>query len=124
MQVNPNNKGVTVNHDLTGAAFAKVTMIYKGRYVPTNMGLKHLEVEVEVYKAGDIFSAHICCPKCRHTSWIDGRNKRVDYDKQRGLFIEAFTCPWEMGGENDHTEFGIGLCQLTTEYAGKMVREA
>jgi hypothetical protein len=123
MQVNQ-NKGVTVEHDLKGAAFAQVTMIYKGRYVPANLNLKHLEVEVEIYKAENILSAHIVCPKCRHGSWIDGRNKKVEYDKSRGLFIEAFTCPWEMGDENDHTEFGIGLCQFKCEYAGKIIREA
>lgn len=123
MQANP-NKGVSVNHDLKGLAKAQVTLQYKGRYVPMNMELDYLEIECEVYDADGILSVHAVCPKCRHAQWIDGRNKKIEYSASRGLFIEPFTCPWEMGGEDDHSEFGFGLCQLRLAYDGKIVKEA
>ena len=114
--------GVTVEHDLRGLAIAKVTMIYKGRYVPLNM--QHLEIECEVYEADGVLSVHSVCPKCRHSQWINGKNKTIEYDKGRGLFVEPFACPWEMGGKDDHTEFGIGLCRLALAYDGKVAKEA
>jgi hypothetical protein len=114
------SQGIQVTHDLRKTAHAVVTMIYSGRLVPPNLG--YLEIECEVYKAGDILSVHTVCPKCRHSIWIDGRNKKVEYELGRGLFVEPFTCTWEMS--QDRQEFGFGLCQFAMVYEGKVAREA
>jgi len=116
------NSGVTVNHDLKGAAFATVTLVYKGKIAPPP-GMDHFEIECEIYKAGDILSVHTVCPKCHHGSWIDGRNKDIEFN-DRGLFVKKFKCGWEMGGEDDHHSFGFGLCQLELVYDGKVARDA
>ena len=120
--LNP-RKGVIAEHDLRGLAIAKVQLIYQGAFRPPP-GLKAFEVECEIYEVNGILSVHTVCPKCRNAQWIDGRNKKVEYDKERGLFIEAFTCPWELGGEDDRREFGFGLCQLRLAYDGKIIKDA
>jgi len=122
MQVNP-NKGVTVNHDLTGIAKAQVTLIYKGK-VPPVPGMDHYEIECEVYEVDGLMSVHTVCPKCRHATMISGRVVDISFDKSRGLFVSKFKCPWELGGEDDHHEFGFGLCQLELVYEGKVARDA
>ena len=117
--------GISVTHRLNKAAHAEVALVYSGRY---SAPFSNLEIVCEVYKAGDVFSVHSICPRCRNAVWIDGRNKRVDYDPQRGLFVEAHTCPWEIGDtdarKNDRQEFGLGLCGTRMVYDGKVAREA
>ena len=121
MNLRPNNTGLSINHDLKGCAAGQVVLMYKGRFCPPN--LSHVEIECEVYEADGIFSVHAVCPKCRHALWIDGRNKKVEYDKRDGkLFVEPFMCPWEMTTERQ--SFGIGLCQLRLAFDGKVVKEA
>lgn len=115
-------RGVTVEHDLTKTAIAQVHLLYKGR-APTPPGLDHFEIECEVYEVGGILAVHSVCPKCRHSQWIDGRNKSIRFDRDTGkLFIEPFTCPWEMTAERH--EFGIGLCRLRVAYDGKAIKDA
>ena len=115
------NQGVTVEHDLTGLAIAKVTLEYRGRFVPP--GMSCVEIECEVYSVDGLLTVHTACPKCRHSSMIDGRNKKIELQGDK-LFVEAFECPWEMGGDDDHHEFGIGLCKLKLAYDGKIAKDA
>lgn len=115
------NKGVTVEHDFRGLAIDQVHLIYRGRVAPPP-GMDHYELECEVYEVDGVLSVHSVCPKCRHTQWIDGTNKKIEYDRERGLFIEPFTCPWELG--EDRREFGFGLCQLSLVFDGKVARDA
>lgn len=122
MQVNQ-NKGVTVNHDLTGIAKAQVTLKYKGK-VPPEPGMDHYEIVCEIYEVDGLMSVHTVCPQCRHGTMISGKVVDISFDKNRGLFVGKFECPWEMGGEDDHTEFGIGLCRLVLAYDGKVARDA
>jgi len=120
---NPKN-GVTVEHDLRGLAIGQAHLIYRGS-VPPPPGMDHFEIECEVYEADGVLSVHTVCPKCRHGSWINGKNKKIEYDKRTGkLFVERFECGWEMGGEDDHRDFGFGLCKLVLAYEGKVARDA
>jgi hypothetical protein len=115
--------GVTVNHDMKGLAVGKVLLEYRGRFVP--LGMEKIEIECEVYEVGGVFSIHTACPKCRHVQWIDGRNKRVEYDVRKStIYVEPFKCPWEMGGADDRHKFGLGLCQLLLVYDGKSAKDA
>lgn len=113
------NQGVTVNHDLRGLAIGQVHLTYKGLYVPS--GMQSLEIECEVYEVDGILSVHTVCPKCRHSQWIDGRNKDIEYDAQRKtLRVEAFRCPWEM--DDERKEFGMSLCRLVLAFTGRVAR--
>lgn len=114
------NQGVTVEHDLKGLAIAKVTLEYRGRAVP--LGMASIEIECEIYKADGILSVHTVCPRCRRAQWIDGRNKSVELSGD-ALYVEAFECPWELGDDDDHRHFGIGLCRLKLAYDGKIARD-
>jgi hypothetical protein len=131
------NQGVTINHDLTGIAIAKVTLEYRGRFVPPNM--QKVEIECEVYEAGGLLMVHTACPKCRHALRIDGRNKAIELRGGKRaeslnqtqakligaeLYVEPFECPWEMGGKDDHQHFGFGLCRLRLAYDGKVAKDA
>ena len=115
------NQGVTVNHDLRGLAIGQARLIYRGKQVPPPPGTDHFEIECEVYETDGILSVHTVCPKCRHSQWIDGRNKKIEW---RGgeLYVEPFTCPWEMG--EDRVEFGFGLCNMRVAYDGKVAKDA
>ncbi len=107
-----------VEHNLQDTAIGKVTLAYRGQYVPP--GMASLEIECEVYEVDGLLSVHSVCPKCRHAQWINGKNKKIDFDKDRGeLHVQAFECPWEFDGD-----FGMGLCRMKLLYAGKVAREA
>jgi hypothetical protein len=116
-------RGVAVNHDLTGIAKAQITLKYAGKVAPPP-GMHHYEIECEIYEVDGLMSVHTVCPKCRHATMISGKVADISYDKNRGLFVSKFECPWEMGGKDDHTEFGIGLCKLVLAYEGKVARDA
>lgn len=119
------NKGVTINHDLRGLAIGKVQMFYKGKQVMPPPGMDKFMVECEVYQVDDHLLVHTVCPKCRHAQNIDSRNKQMDFDRERMMLkIEPFTCPWEMGGEDEHRGFGVGLCQMRVAYDGRVIRDA
>lgn len=115
------NRGVTVEHALTNLAIAKITLEYRGRFVPPTMS--KVEIECEVYKVDGVLSVHTACPKCRHSLMIDGRNKNIELQGDK-LFIEPFECTWEMGGNDDHHAYGFGLCQLKLAYDGKVAKDA
>lgn len=115
--------GITAEHDFRGAAIGQVYLIYQGRQVSPPPGMSHYEIEAEVYRVDGILSVHTVCPKCRHSQWIDGRNKTIEYDAKKGtLHVEPFKCPWEMSEERK--EFGFGLCNFTVAYDGKIVKDA
>lgn len=115
-------KGIIAEHDLKGLAIGQAHLLYKGK-IPSPPGTTHFEIECEVYEANGILSVHTVCPKCRHALWIDGRNKKIEYDKKKGILrIEPFECTWEMG--EDRREFGFGLCRLKMVYEGKTARDA
>lgn len=97
--------GVSVGYDFRRTAHAVVTLRYRD-----------VEIECEVYRAGDLFSVHTVCPKCGNAQWIDGRNKKINYDEARGLFVETFTCSWELDER--------ALCGLRLAYEGRIAREA
>lgn len=119
------NKGVIAEHDMRGAAIGQLWLTYKSKVLSPPPGMDHHAIECEVYEVDGILSVHTACPKCRHASWIDGRNKKVEYNKQtNSLYVERFECPWEMGGDDDHHDFGFGLCKLTLAYEGKIARDA
>jgi len=113
------DQGIAVTHHLDKMVHASVTMVYTGQHAAP---FPKMEITCEVYKAGDVLSVHTVCPKCRHAQWIDGRNKQIEYDPDKGLFIESFGCPWEM--DETRKEFGMSLCGLRLTYAGRVVREA
>jgi hypothetical protein len=120
--MNMNSQGVTVEHDLKGLAIGQVLLDYKGQHCPP--GMEKLTIECEVYEVDGVLSVHSVCPKCRHSQWINGKNKKIEYDKGAGtLHVERFACPWEMGGDDDHHAFGFGLCQLALAFDGKVARE-
>lgn len=113
--------GVTVNHDLKGLAIGQVYLDYKGKHVPHD--LEVLRIECEIYEVDGVLSVHTACPKCHHAQWIDGKNKKIEYNKAAGtLRVEKFSCPWEMGMERQ--EFGFSLCRLSLAYEGNVVRDA
>jgi hypothetical protein len=117
------HKGVTVEHDLKGLAIGQAHLIYRGKYVPPPPGMDHFEIEAEIYRADGVLSVHTVCPKCRHTLWINGKNKAVEYNPKTGtLHVEPFQCTWEMG--EDRREFGFGLCNLVLAYDGKIAKDA
>ena len=116
-------QGVTAEHDLKQTAIAQVQLRYRGRQLTPPPGCQYIEIECEVYRSPDgSLMVHSACPRCRHSITIDGTKKRVEYDPEKGLFVEAFGCPWEMG--EDHQDFGVGLCRLRLEYAGREARDA
>ena len=115
---------MAINHDLTGIAKAQVTLIYKSSRVAPPPGMDHYEIECEIYEVDGLMSVHTVCPKCRHATMISAQVAKMSYDKNRGLFVDKFKCPWEMGGEDDRTEFGIGNCNLVLAYDGKIARDA
>ena len=115
------NQGVTVEHNLKGLAIAQVTLEYRGRFVPPD--IKLVEIECEVYEVDGVLSVHTACPKCRHAQWINGMEKKVELQDGK-LFVEAFECPWEVGGKDDHQHFGLGLCRLRLAYDGKIAKDA
>jgi hypothetical protein len=115
------NKGVTISHE-PAPPFAKVVLAYRGRVAPPP-GLSHFEIECEIYRSPEgIYSVHSVCPKCHHGIWIDGANKSVEFDPEKGLFVASFGCTWEMDAE--HQAFGLSLCGLRLEYAGREARDA
>ena len=135
-----NSPGVIIHHDIKGGAeFARCHLVYKGKYVRPDCS--QFELECEVYKVKenghDVLSVHSICPKCGNAILIDSRNRKVWLEGGRlvpfandwklegaKLFTERFECPWEMGGESDRHEFGIGLCRAAFEYTGTEVRDA
>jgi hypothetical protein len=106
--------GIEITHDLTQSAKAKVKLRYQ-----------ELVITCEIYEVGGELSVHTLCPRCHNALWISGRNKKIDYDPERGLFVEPFTCAWELpDDERSGREFGLGLCNLRMVYDGKVAREA
>lgn len=123
--LNTPNRGVTIEHNLQSGAIGQVHLAYKGKQMSTPPGIAYIEIECEVYEEAGVLMVHSVCPKCRHSIKIDGQNKRIEFDrKTKDLHVEAFECPWEMGGDDDHHEFGFGLCRMKLEYAGKFARDA
>lgn len=114
-------KGIVANHDLKSSAIGQVQLQYQGKATPPSM--RSVEIECEVYEADGVLSVHTVCPKCRHSSWIDGHNKKIEFDQQRReLRVESFKCNWEMS--EDRRRFGFGLCGLELVYDGKIARDA
>lgn len=117
------HKGVTVNHDMRGAAIGQLHLRYAGNHVSPPPGMSHLQIECEIYEVDGIFSVHTVCPKCGNGQWIDGKNKRVEYDaRAKTLHVEPFKCSWEMSA--DRQEFGVGMCNLRLAYDGKVAKDA
>lgn len=115
-------KGIVAEHNLKGLAIGQVHLFYKGK-VPPPPGMTYFEIECEVYKVDGILSVHTVCPKCRHALWIDGRNKNIEYDDNKGtLRVEPFECSWEIG--EDRRRFGFGLCRMKLLYEGKIAKDA
>lgn len=113
----------TLTRDLKEGALAVVQLRYRGRQVTPPPGCQYVEIECEVYRGPDgALLVHSVCPRCRHSIQIDGKNKRVEYDPEKGLFVEAFGCPWELTEEE--VKSGAWLCRLRLEYAGREARDA
>ena len=122
---------------LTGTAFdarkdatAQLRLAYKGKQVSPPAGMDHFEIECEVYVAPDQseIMVHSACPKCRHAIKITSDNKEISFDPKRGLFIEPFTCSWEMGDAmaagDRRIDFGLGLCGMRVAYDGFVIKDA
>jgi len=101
-------------------ATAEVVLDYTGRYAHP---FPKKRVACEVYVQGESIMVTSCCVRCNQVIKIDSANKKVHWDRDRGLFIEAFTCPWELEGDR-RIEFGLGMCSARVEYAGKTIRDS
>ena len=107
----------------------QVTLTYDGKQMTMPSDIKEMAVEVEVYdKPGGGYLVHSACPKCRHAIKIDSDNKEIALDPKRGLFVEPFTCPWEMGDAmaagDRRIEFGLGMCNMRVAYDGFKIKDA
>ena len=55
------------------------------------------------------------CPKCLHQIQITSARKKIEWDAQRGLFVEPFVCTWENadseGRQDERIIAGINLCR-------------
>ena len=113
--------GLTSMRDLTDSAYAKFDMYYEGKYAhPFPMK----KVSCELYKAGDHLTVVTLCPRCRKAQRITSDNKEISFDLERKqLFIERFTCPWELDGEAGRMEFQMSLCNAKLVYAGNQIRD-
>lgn len=103
---------------------AQVKLRYTGRY---SHPFPQKEVECEVYVArdphGDTLMVHTLCVKCGKSQRIQSQNKEISWDKEKGLFVEPFTCPWELEGDRT-IEFGLGMCSARVAYDGKVIKDA
>lgn len=116
--------GVNVTHDITKTAKAKVQLIYRGRHRGRYL---YKPIECEVYEAGGELSVHTICPRCAMGQMIYASAKSIEYDAERGLFIEAFECPGdfaETAGADGRHNFGMGLCKARLVYDGFEVKDA
>jgi hypothetical protein len=113
--------GHAIDYDMTSGAHAKVRLTYTGRYAHP---FAELVIVCEIYKAPDgMLSVHSICPKCHKGVMVKGDQKRIDYDPDRGLFVEPFGCTWELEGDRA-MQFGLGLCKFRCAYDGRVVKEA
>ena len=96
------------------------TLSYTGRYAFPE---KEKLIECEVYREGDEIMIHTICVRCHKCQRVKITNKKFWTDKQRGLFSEPFTCPWELEGDRP-MEFGLGLCGARVAYDGKVIKDA
>lgn len=121
MNVLPNS-GVATDFNLKQNAIGQVKLKYEGRHMPPNQDIKFMMVECEIYEENGTLWVHSCCPKCGNSFKVNANTKSIDYDKDRGLFIEPFECPWEMSGERQ--DFGLSLCRLNVAYDGFTIKDA
>jgi len=112
--------GLSVTHDFTKTALGTVELTYTGRFAHP---LPKKLVRCEIYEQGGRLAVHTICPRCARAQWIDGGAKRIEFDASRNLlFIEPFTCTWEL---EDHRQgFGVGLCRTRVAYDGREVKDA
>ena len=121
-------KGMNLSTPDARDSAQKVCLTYSGNQCMPPQGMQSILVECEVYLSPDEIMIHSACPKCRHMIKIDSSNKEITFDPERGIFVEAFICPWEMGdamaGGDRRIDFGVGLCNMRVEYAGFEIRDA
>lgn len=108
--------GVSSDVNLTNSAFAKPTLRYKGK-------VGDFVLSCELYKIGDELSLHLICPRCHNALMIKSSEKQLDYDREKGLSVEPFTCTWELP-EDRRVQFGIGLCRWTAAIDENVVKDA
>lgn len=109
--------GVTTTADVTSGA-VKVPLRYNGKwgdYVCT----------VDVYVAGEEVAIVMICPRCHHSIKIPSNRKKIEWDPDKGLFVEPSQCTWEMDErDGERIEFGLNLCRFTFAIDGARVRDA
>lgn len=97
-----------------------VTLSYRGKHRGEN---SEKRVTCEVYEKEDgTLLVSTLCVRCSQGLSISSERKRIDFDRERGLFIEPFECTWEFDG--DRRIAGLSLCRARVAYDGKTVRDA
>lgn len=133
--------GVASDTRLTKNAFANPVLRYEGRY-------GKFVIESELYRmptptGGSELMLHIICPVCSaekapHALSIKSSLKRIEYDNQRGVSVEAFGCTWELpeagavagatnSNEQNRGNFiikGRGLCPWRVAIDNNVIRDA
>lgn len=116
------DRGIAAEYDLRKTALAQLTMRYEGRHAHP---YKARKVVCELYETDGKLSVHTVCTRCGKALWISSDNKKIDYDATRKLlFVEPFTCTWDLGDENNRQEFGLGLCSTRVAYDGMLIKDA
>lgn len=115
-------RGQASTLDFTNGAFAKPRIVYTGRF-----GKYVLDGDL-YFSESDGFSLHILCPVCSvpekpHGLWVKSKDKRIEWDAERGISIEAFGCTWELP-EDRTMHFGLGLCSWRVAIENNVARDA
>ena len=84
------DRGVTMSTNVTRAAAAHPNILYGDRLLITDLYLTDGEAMLNVY-----------CPRCLNSLQISSKRKAIEWDPDFGLFVEPFTCPWELGDRGD-----------------------
>lgn len=121
---NPNDGGMQLGYDLEKRALAHPQIRYSGRYG-------------EFVLTGDLYPdpegglmLHIYCPVCSttekpHNLSIKSSRKKMEWDKDKGISVEAFGCTWELPEANERKmEFGMGLCRWRVVIDNNVARDA
>lgn len=107
-----------VNNE-TGAT-PQAQLSYRGRYAHP-FPEKRLTCEIYAAEDGSLMVSTICV-RCGHGLSITSQRKKIEWEPERGLFIEPFECTWELDGERRIA--GLSLCRARVAYDGKTVRDA
>lgn len=100
-------------------ATAQFTLEYKGRW-RGEMAAK--QITCELYATPEGCMVTTSCVRCHNAQTIQSENKKISYEPGRGLFIESFTCTWELEGDR-RIHYG-NVCSARVAYDGKVIKDA